>query len=156
MSTIDTVDRIDIRAPKQHVYDVVSNYPAITSWFPIYHCRLLDGTEVREGSRVEHIVGKPPYAVLNRFIRTVQRMVPGERLEETYDEGDLVGNGTWTFDERNGITTTAYHCAVRGNTLFLRMTFKLTGSLGHNLVYGRLLGALKKHCERAAPVDEVI
>ena len=148
MSSIDTVDRIDIRAPKQRVYDVVSNYPAITSWFPIYRCRLLDGTEVREGSRVEHILGKPPYAVLNRIVRTVQRMVPGERLEETYDEGDLIGNGTWTFDEHDGITTAAYHCAVRGNTLSMRMTFKLTGSFGHNLVYGRLLAALKKHCEK--------
>lgn len=147
MSCIDTVDRIDIRAPKQRVYDVVSNYPAITSWFPIYRCRLLDGTEVREGSRVEHILGKPPYAVLNRIVRTVQRMVPGERLEETYDEGDLIGRGTWTFDEHNGITTAAYHCAVRGNTRSMRMTFKLTGSFGHNLVYGRLLAALKKHCE---------
>ena len=27
------------------------------------------------------------YAVLNRIVRTVRRMVPGERLEETYDEG---------------------------------------------------------------------
>jgi uncharacterized protein YndB with AHSA1/START domain len=148
MSSIDTVDRIDIRAPKQRVYDVVSNYPAITSWFPIYRCRLLDGTEVHEGSRVEHIVGKPPYAVVNRFIRTVHRMSPGERLEETYDEGDLIGDGTWTFDEHDGITTAAYHCAVRGNTRSMRMTFKLTGSFGHNLVYGRLLAALKKHCEK--------
>lgn len=148
MSSIDTVDRIDIRAPKQRVYDIVSNYPAINSWFPIYQCRLLDGTEVREGSRVEHILGKPPYAVLNRIVRTVQRMVPGERLEETYDEGDLIGNGTWTFDEHNGITTAAYHCAVSGNTRSMRMTFKLTGSFGHNLVYGRLLAALKKHCEK--------
>jgi uncharacterized protein YndB with AHSA1/START domain len=148
MSFIDTVDRIDIRAPKQHVYEIVSDYPAITNWFPIYHCRLLDGNEVREGSRVEHIVGKPPYAVVNRFIRTVHRMVPGERLEETYDEGDLIGDGTWSFDESNGITTTAYHCAVRANTLPLRWTFKLTGSVGHNVVYGRLLAALKRHCER--------
>jgi len=148
MSFIDTVDRIDIRAPKQRVYDVVSNYPAITSWFPIYHCRLLEGTEVREGSRVEHILGKPPHFVVNRLVRTVHRMVPGERLEETYDEGDLVGKGTWTFDERDDITTAAYHCAVRGNTRSMRMTFKLTGSFGHNLVYGKLLAALKKHCER--------
>ena len=148
MSFIDTVDRIDIRGPKQRVYDVVSNYPAITSWFPIYHCRLLDGTEVREGSRVEHIVGKPPRVVVNRFVRTVRRMVPGERLEESYDEGDLIGNGTWSFDERNGITTAAYHCAVRGNTLSMRVAFKLTGSVGHNMVYGRLLAALKRHCER--------
>jgi len=156
MSSIDTVDRIDIRAPKQRVYDVVSNYPAITSWFPIYRCRLLDGTEVREGSRVEHILGKPPYAVLNRIVRTVQRMVPGERLEETYDEGDLIGNGTWTFDERNGITTAAYHCAVRGNTRFLRLTLKLTGSYGHNMVFRRLLAALKKRCERPVSVDQVL
>ena len=154
MSSIDTVDRIDIRAPKQRVYDVVSNYPAITSWFPIYRCRLLDGTEVREGSRVEHILGKPPYAVLNRITRTVRRMVPGERLEETYDEGDLIGNGTWSFDECNGITTAAYHCAVRGNTLSMRVAFKLTGSVGHNFVYRRLLAALKKHCEKSLPVEK--
>jgi len=147
MSSIDTIDRIDIRAPKRRVYDVVCDYPAITSWFPIYHCRLLDGTEVREGSRVEHMVGKPPRAVVNRFIRTVHRMLPGERIEETYDEGDLIGSGTWTFDERNGITTAAYHCAVRGNTLSMRIAFKLTGSVGHNMVYRLLLAALKRHCE---------
>ena len=148
MSSIDTVDRIEIRAPRQRVYDVVCDYPAITSWFRIYHCRLLDDTEVHEGSRVEHIVGKPPHAVVNRFIRTVRRMLPGERLEETYDEGDLIGSGTWPFDEHNGSTTAAYHCAVRGNTLSKRIAFKLTGSVGHNMVYGRLLAALKKHCER--------
>jgi hypothetical protein len=76
-------------------------------------------------------------------------MLPGERLEETYDEGDLIGTGTWTFDERKGITTAAYHCAVRGNTLSMRIAFKLTGSVGHSMVYRRLLAALKKHCERA-------
>jgi uncharacterized protein YndB with AHSA1/START domain len=148
MSSIDTVDRVEIRAPKQRVYDVVSNYPAITGWFPVYHCRLLEGSEVREGSRVEHILGKPPHLVVNRFIRTVHRVVPGERLEETYDEGDLVGNGTWTFDERNGITTAAYHCAVRGNTPSMRLAFRLTGNFGHKWVYRRLLAALKRHCEK--------
>jgi hypothetical protein len=60
---------------------------------------------------------------------TVHRMVPGERLEEICDEGDLIGDGTWSFDESNGITTTVYHCAVRANTLSLRLTFKLSWSV---------------------------
>ena len=93
--------------------------------------------------------GKPP-VVLTRFIRTVQRMVPGERIEETYDEGDLVGNGTWTFDQSGNVTTAAFRCDVTAQALSMKLAFSTSGSLGHNVIYGRILAALKNKCEGRA------
>ena len=148
MPSIDTTDSIEINAPAQKIYRTVINYPMMNTWLSWYHCRLIQGERVEEGARIEHVVGKPPWLIINRFIRTVQRIVPGERIEETYDEGDLIGTGVWRFIEKGQTTTASYHCAVRANTLSVHLAFLLTRSAGHNVVYGRLLRALKTHCEK--------
>ena len=146
MSGIDTTDSIEIAAPPERVFETIINYPAMHTWFGGYRCDLLDGETVEVGSRLQHTIGKPPL-VVNRFVRTIQAIDPGARIEETYDEGDLVGKGTWTFTPKGDGTVASFHCAVRGNTLPMRMAFKLTGPIAHNVVYAQILKALKKRCE---------
>ena len=148
MPSIDTTDSIEINAPAQVIYNTILNYPMMSTWLPWYQCRLIQGEKVEEGSRIEHVVGKPPWLVVNRFIRTVQHIVPGEKIEETYDEGDLIGTGVWRFVEKGQSSRASYHCAVRANTIMLHLAFLLTGSAGHNVVYGKLLKALKIYCEK--------
>ncbi len=146
MAKIDTVDSIEITAEAGKVFDVVFDYPSIETWFPTYRCRLIaNGSAViGENSRIEHIIGRP---AMSRFIRTIRHVVPGERLDETYDEGSLRGTGTWTFKQQGSITTAAYHCVVEGNSVLMNIGLWLTGAGAHNKVYQRLLGALKARCE---------
>ena len=150
MPAIDTIDSITIQATPEQVYRTVLDYPRMNQWFAPYHCKLIEGDEVIEGARIEHIIGAPPLLVVNRFVRTVQRTTPGRSIEETYDEGDLVGTGTWRFEpaDTTHSTTASFHCQVKSRTLPLHLSFALTGARAHNVVYGRLLAALKRHCER--------
>ncbi len=149
MAAIDTVDSIEINAPAIEVFKTVLDYPNTNSWFPMLHCRQVDnpGAKIEEGSRIEHLFGKPPYLVIDRFTRTIQYISIGDRIEETYDEGDLIGKGIWTFSENAGITTAAFHCAVKANVLSLQLTFLFSGARGHKLMFGRILKALKRQCE---------
>lgn len=147
MPLIDSIDSIEIDAPARDVYEVVLDYPRFHEWFPIYRCRLLEGDKVKEGARVEHKIGVPPYLVFTRFVRTIRRVVPGERIEETYDEGDLTGTGVWSFTQQGETTGASFHCTVKSVALSLHISFLLTGSLGHKFVFRKLLQALKKRCE---------
>ena len=146
-AAIDVVDSIEIKADARKVYDVVANYPAINSWFPFYRCKLVGSADnvIRVNSRVKHKIGRP--LVISQFTRTIRVLVPGQRIEETYDEGQLIGTGIWTFTQNQDKTIAAYHCAVKANTLLVNIGFKVSGALGHHLVYNSLLQALKKHCE---------
>jgi uncharacterized protein YndB with AHSA1/START domain len=145
MPAIDVIDSIDIDVPPTVVFDVVSNYPGITRWFPVYRCELLGADVIREGARVRHRYGRP--FVLSSFVRRIDRIVPGSRLEEAYVEGDLRGTGVWTFTPNGTGTTAAYDCKVDANTWFTRLSFRLMGARAHSDVYDKLLRALKKHCE---------
>ena len=147
MTSADSI-HFEINAPAQMVYETVLNYPQMNTWFPLYHCRLIEGEQVAQGARIEHVIGKPPRLVFNRFIRTIQHIVPGETIAETYDEGDLIGTGTWRFEQNGPLTTASFHCAVSANTLSLHLSFLLTRSAGHNFVYRKILKALKAHCEQ--------
>ena len=147
MPLIDSLDSIEIHAPAQDVFRVVLDYPRFHEWFPAYHCRLLDGDEVQEGARIEHTIGMPPYLVFTRFVRTIRRIVPGERIEETYDEGDLTGTGAWSFQQKGETTIASFHCRAKSVALSLHISFFLTGSLGHKMVFRKLLQALKRRCE---------
>jgi len=148
MASIDTVDSIEIRADARRIFDTILDYPHIHTWFSQYRCRLLDegASSVREGSRVAHAVGRP---AMTHFVRTVRRIVPGERIEETYDEGDLHGTGTWTFEQNGPMTKVSFFCAVEARSLATKLGFALSGAWSHNLVYKLLLRALKKRCETA-------
>jgi uncharacterized protein YndB with AHSA1/START domain len=149
MPSIDTIDSIEIRADAQRIFDVILDYPNMQRWFPSYRCALVGASgKVREGSRVEHWVGKPPL-VMSHFVRTIRKVVPGQRIEETYDEGPMRGTGVWTFEQSGATTRVSYHCAVRSVTLGMHIGFLLTGAKAHNMVYQKLLRALKKRCEAA-------
>jgi len=149
MPLIDSLDSIEICAPAQKVYEVVLDYPRFHEWFPIYHCRLLDGEKVGEGSRIEHKIGMPPYMVFVHFVRTIRRVVPGERIEETYDDGDLTGTGIWSFTRQGEKTIASFHCQAKSVAFFLHISFLLTGSVSHKFVFRKLLQALKRRCEKS-------
>lgn len=149
MPLIDSLDSIEIHAPAQDVFHVVRDYPRFHEWFPIYHCRLVEGEKVEEGARIEHRIGMPPSLVFTRFVRTIRRIVPGERIEETYDEGDLTGTGVWSFQQQADTTTASFHCKAKSVALSLHISFLLTGALGHKMVFRKLLRALKKRCEKS-------
>lgn len=149
MPSIDTSDSLVINADARRIFDVILNYPEMHTWFPTYRCTLVDarpGTSVQEGSKLNHVVGKPPF-VMSRFVRTVRRIVPGERIEETYDEGQLRGTGIWTFEPQGRATKVTYFCKVSSVGLMMHVGFLLTGAKGHNMLYQQLLRALKKRVE---------
>ncbi len=162
MPSIDTIDSIEIDAPANDIFSTVIDYPNFETWFPLIQCCQVDtvssnsdgiGTiaegsnRIAEGSRIKHVFGRPPHLIINSYTRTIRRVAPGKIIEETYDEGDLLGKGTWIFEEHDGTTKTSYHCDVQANTLSLRLCFMLTGAVFHNMIYGRILKALKAHCE---------
>lgn len=145
MPAINTIDSVQIEAPAQRVFDVIRDYPKMHTWFRSYRCELIEGDVVQEGSRVRHHV--EALGAKTQFVRTVRSIVEGERIEETYDEGDIVGRGTWTFEEQDGWTTASFHCDVRSNSLLNHIGFFIVGELAHKMVYRGLLAALKIRCE---------
>ena len=142
MPAIDCIDAMDIRAPAEELYDRIVDYPAWREWNPIYRCEWIDGDGPAEGVKVKHSYGYPPF-IMSSFIRRIDRIVPGERLEESYIEGDLIGTGVWTFEEDDGVTTVSYLCKVRSNSLMSHLSLALAGEKGHSSVYQTLLGKLK-------------
>ena len=144
--SIDVVDSITIRAPARRVFERVANYPAISAWFPSYDCTVEGGDAVEEGAIITHRYGRPPF-VLSRFKRRIERIVPGECIEERYIDGDLRGTGVWRFVGNGGETLASYHCQVCARSWFARLGFFLLGSRAHSAVYEHYLAALKRHCE---------
>jgi hypothetical protein len=146
MPAIDCTDAVDIRAGAAEVYARIVDYPGWQDWNPVYRCEWIDGDGPAEGVKVRHRYGYPPF-IMSRFVRSIDRLEPGKRLEESYIEGDLIGTGVWTFDEHEGVTTVAYHCRVRSNSLLAHLSLAVAGEGGHSGVYQKLLGKLKVLCE---------
>jgi uncharacterized protein YndB with AHSA1/START domain len=147
MTAIDAIDSIAIQAPPADVFAVVSDYANTHTWFPIYRCVVQNAGPIHAGVQVEHIYGKPPL-VMSRFVRRIDRIEPGRRLEESYIAGDLRGTGVWTFDPDENGTLAAYHCQVDGARPFTRLAFEWIGNRAHSATYRKLLAALKRRCER--------
>jgi hypothetical protein len=148
MPSIDTSDSIEINADAQKIFDVILNYPEMHTWFPIYKCVPIDakaGAQIGEGSRFDHAVDQAPVVI--RFTRTIRKIIPGRRIEETYDSGQLKGNGEWSFDQQGKTTKVSYHCAVSSQDMMMHIGFLLTGTKGHNRLYQQLLHALKRRAE---------
>lgn len=148
MTAIDVKDSIEINAPPDAVFEVISNYGSKQKWFPNYRCVIQNADKIAEGVTVEHIYGKP--FVLSRFTRRIDKIVPGHRLEESYIDGDLRGTGVWTFEKKGNGTLASFHCKVDGNTWFTRVSFRLIGNKAHSDTYQKLLKALKYYCEKLA------
>ena len=148
MPSIDTVDSLEIDAPARQLFDIVLDYPRMHEWYPRYRVEVIGGGDVVEGARLRHELSPPGSPVKSRFTRTIRRIEPPGTIEETYDDGDLVGRGRWQFEALSeGATRVSFHCQVRSNRLLMHIGFALGGEKGHNMVYREILAALKARAE---------
>jgi len=147
MATIEAKDSIDIHCRPEEVFAVVANYPGWRQWFPNYHCEWLDPNGLKEGSSVSHRY-QSLGLTLSSFTRRIDRIVPGQRLEERYIDGDLEGTGQWRFERLDDGCRVSYSCRVTAQHWFPRLSFRLFGAYSHHQVYRALLKALKDHCEQ--------
>ncbi len=151
MPQFETIDQLVIRARPEALFDTILDYPHMQDWYPRYRVSVRGGGDVVEGARLDHELAAPGSPVKSRFVRTVQRIDRPRSIEETYDGGDLVGTGRWTFEPTDeGLTRVSFWCDVRSNTWLMHLGFLLAGERGHNMVYQEILAALKKHHEAAA------
>jgi len=150
MPSIDTVDSLEIDAPAQALFDIILDYPRMHEWYPRYHVDVIGGGEVVEGARLRHELSPPGSPIKSRFSRTIRRIEPGKAIEESYDDGDLVGQGRWEFEPLGADRTrVSFHCQVSSNRLLMHVGFLIAGEKGHNMVYQELLAALKERAESA-------
>ncbi len=146
MPAIDCLDEIEISATPARIYALVSDYPGWQDWNPLYRCELIDAVELEEGVQVQHTYGYP-MLVLSSFVRRIDRVVPGECLEESYIDGDLIGTGVWRFEATGDKTRLSYHCKVRSNTFRAHVSLALAGGRGHSNVYQSMFKKVKALCE---------
>lgn len=150
MPSIDTVDSLVIEAPAHEIFEIVLDYPRMHEWYPRYRVEVIGGGKVEKGSRLRHELSPAGAPVKSRFTRTIQKIEPPRSIEESYDDGDLVGHGRWDFEAlTEGSTRVSFYCQVRSNRLLMHIGFLLGGEKGHNRVYQELLAALKSRAERA-------
>jgi ribosome-associated toxin RatA of RatAB toxin-antitoxin module len=148
MPSIDTVDSLEIQAPAKVLFGIVLDYSKMHEWYPRYRVEVIGGGTVAEGTRLRHELSPPGVPVKSRFSRTIQRIESPKSIEESYDDGDLVGRGRWAFDALSEDSTrVSFHCQVRSNRLLMHVGFLLGGERGHNMVYQELLAALKVRAE---------
>ncbi|MCH7707798.1 MAG: SRPBCC family protein [Myxococcales bacterium] len=148
MPGFETVDRLEINAPAQRLFDIVLDYPRMHEWYPRNRVELIDGGDVVEGARLSHVLSPAGSPVKSRFTRTIQRIKPPNRIEESYDSGDLIGSARWEFEAvSEAVTRVSFYCQVRSNSLLMHIGFALGGEKGHNRVYQQILAALKARAE---------
>jgi len=148
MPGIDTVDSLEIQAPAQALFDLILDYPRMREWYPRYRVDVIGDGPVVEGTRLRHELSPPGSPVKSRFTRTILRIDPPKSIEESYDDGDLVGHGRWELEPLAADRTrVSFHCRVRSNRLLMHVGFLLGGERGHNMVYTQLLAALKARAE---------
>jgi ribosome-associated toxin RatA of RatAB toxin-antitoxin module len=145
MPSIDTVDSLEIPASAQALFDIVLDYPRMREWYPRYCVDVIGGGEVIEGARLSHELAAPGSPVMSRFTRTIHRIDAPKTIEESYDDGDLVGLGRWQFEALGkDLTKVSFYCQVRSNRWLMHIGFALGGERGHNMVYQQILAALKE------------
>lgn len=150
-TVIDVTDSIEINAKAADVFAVIQDYPAINSWYAGARCAYLDGaTETKPGVEVSHRYGK--LIPLSQFVRRIDAIEEGKRLEETYLRGDILGKGVWTFedisdDPAKPRSRASYLCQVDASSGFMQFIFKLIGNSAHSSTYQKMLAALKARCE---------
>ena len=100
------------------------------------------------GARLRHELSPPGSPIKSRFTRTIQRVEPPRIIEESYDDGDLIGRGCWQFDTlAEDAARVSFTCQVRSNRLLMHLGFAMGGERGHHMVYRELLAALKARAE---------
>lgn len=147
MPKLNAVDSISIQAPASKVFETVLDYPNHHQWWKRYTCEVIGGGPVKEGSRIQHRINIPVVQPKPNFIRTIRKIVPDQRIEETYDEGDYVGTGVWTFEQRGEFTVATFTCAARSNNFINHIALSLAGAGPHHSVYKTGLAGLKARCE---------
>jgi ribosome-associated toxin RatA of RatAB toxin-antitoxin module len=148
---IDTVDSLEIHAPSRTLFDIVLDYPHLHEWYPRYRVEVIGGGAVVEGARLRHELSPPGSPVKSRFTRTIRRIEPARAIEESYDDGDLVGLGRWEFEALGPeATRVSFACQVRSNRLLMHIGCALGGERAHKMVYRQILAALKTRAESAS------
>jgi ribosome-associated toxin RatA of RatAB toxin-antitoxin module len=151
MPNLDTVDSMEIDASAEELFAIILDYPRMRDWYPRYKIDVIDGGPVQEGTRLRHELSPPGSPVKSRFTRTITAIDPGRSIEETYDDGDLVGKGRWVFEPLSeNRTRVSFYCKVRSNRLLMHIGFLLGGEKGHNMIYQEILAALQTHVTRKA------
>lgn len=152
MPSFETVDRLEIEAPAEKLFATILDYPRMHEWYPRYRVEVIGGGPVVEGARLRHELSPAGSPVKSRFTRTIQRIDAPRAIEESYDDGDLVGRGRWEFEPLGpSRTRVSFFCAVRSNRLLMHLGFLVVGEKGHNRVYQELLAALRAHCAGDGP-----
>lgn len=153
-TAIDVTDSMEIHARAEDVFAVVQDYPGISSWYGGARCEYLNGaTETAPGVEVSHRYGG--LIPLSRFVRRIDAVEPGKKLEETYLRGDLLGRGIWTFEDLSSDPEqprcrASYLCQVDASNGFMQLIFRMIGNQAHSGTYQKMLKSLKAHCENRA------
>jgi ribosome-associated toxin RatA of RatAB toxin-antitoxin module len=151
MPKLDTVDFLEIDAPAEALFAIILDYPRMREWYPRYVIDVIGEGPVQEGSRLRHELAAPGAPIKSRFTRTIVTLDPGRSIEETYDDGDLIGRGRWEFEPiTESRTRVSFYCQVRSNRMLMHLGFLLGGERGHNMVYQEILAALQAHVSRKA------
>jgi uncharacterized protein YndB with AHSA1/START domain len=146
--SMDTVDSMVIGAPAAELFDIILDYPRMRDWYPRYRIDVIGGGAVEPGARLRHELSPKGSPVKSRFTRTIQKVDRPTSIEETYDDGDLVGEGRWEFEGVGADgTRVSFYCKVRSNRWLMHVGFLLGGQRGHNMVYQQILAALKEKAE---------
>ena len=144
MPSMETVDSLEIEAPAEQLFDVLLDYPRMHEWYPPYRIDVVGGGPVVEGAQLNHELSPPGFPLKSRFTRTIRRIDRARAIEETYDGGDLVGEGCWEFEElAPDRTRVSFRCRVRSNRLLMHIGFLFGGERGHNMIYQQILAALR-------------
>jgi uncharacterized protein YndB with AHSA1/START domain len=147
MPSFETVDTLEIDAPAERLFETILDYPRMHEWYPRYRVEVIGGGPVAEGARLRHELSPKGSPVKSRFTRTIQRIDAPKAIEETYDDGDLVGRGRWEFEPLGpNRTRVSFWCAVRSNSWLMHLGFLVAGEKGHNAVYQEILAALRERC----------
>jgi len=150
MPQFETIDQLEIRAPAAALFDTILDYPHMHEWYPPYRVTVQGGGAVGEGARLDHALEAKGSPVTSRFVRTIHKIDRPHSIEETYDGGDLLGKGRWTFEsQEDGSTLVSFWCDVRSNSWLMHVGFFLGGKRGHNRIYQDLLASLKARHEGA-------
>ena len=151
---METVDSLEIEAPAEQLFDILLDYPKMREWYPPYRIDVVGGGPVREGVQLSHELSPPGFPIKSRFTRTIQRIDRPRSIEETYDGGDLVGHGTWEFEQLGpDRTRVSFRCRVRSNRMLMHIGFLFGGESGHNKIYQQILASLRdKVCGSAEAV----
>jgi len=113
------VDEWHVDAPLQAVFDAVADARTYPQWWrPVYSSVEADGAPRVEQTSRHHFKGKLPYTLT--MDAEMLELEPHRRFKVRV-EGDLRGEGIWTFSERDGGTDVRWDWIVYADEPLLRV-----------------------------------